>query len=437
MLFLFLVVASEAAADAGPAYLWRAATGGQIRSRPAIGPDGTVYALSEDSFLYAWVPGGSLKWKHNLGWIPWDSLAIGDDGTVYAGLKNGDFLAVNPRGGRLWTVKLDGVPAGDPAISRDGTVLVGTSAGTLAAFSHLGRRVWAVTLPGAVNGSPVVDGAGTIYVAAADRRLYALTPWGRFKWSAPFATAPLAPAVASDGTLVVGTEGGELVGVSTAGDVLWRAALDGPVVGVATESAQVVAATSDGRIFGLSADGKPLWKTAAGKRVSAPPAAAPSGTLVTADDGTLLFYDPARGPVSIRLTAAGPAVVASDGTILVGGRDWIVYAVDPKDAGLPGPLVSPSAPWPQAGHDPMHTGRTTAVSPADNEALLEASPDYLYLQGLLGAGGREGVQLFLSEVVQRVATRTLAGSRWYVARQLEGVVGYGLTTQVRQGPRLL
>jgi len=132
---------------------WRAATGGQIRSRPAVGPDGTVYALSEDSYLYAWTADGSLRWKHDLGWLPWDCLAVSDDGTVYAGLKNGDFLAVNPRGGRLWSVRLDGLPAGDPAVSRDGTVLVGTSAGSLVALSHLGQREWSVTLPGAVTPS--------------------------------------------------------------------------------------------------------------------------------------------------------------------------------------------------------------------------------------------------------------------------------------------
>ncbi|MGA2641320.1 MAG: PQQ-binding-like beta-propeller repeat protein, partial [Spirochaetia bacterium] len=58
--FFALCVLGQAAWPQSAAYLWRAATGGQIRSRPAVGSDGTTYALSEDSFLYAWVSGGSL-----------------------------------------------------------------------------------------------------------------------------------------------------------------------------------------------------------------------------------------------------------------------------------------------------------------------------------------------------------------------------------------
>jgi hypothetical protein len=426
------------AAAVGPAYLWRAATGGQVRSRPAVGPDGTVYALSEDSYLYAWVPGGSLRWKHDLGWIPWDCLAVGDDGTVYAGLKNGDFLAVNPRGGRLWTARLDGTPSGDPAVSRDGTVVVGTAAGTLAAFSHLGLRAWSVTLPGAVKGSPVIDGAGTIYAAAADRRVYALTPWGEFKWSLPFTTAPVVHAVTADGTVVVGTDGGDLVGVNPSGDVRWKAALGAPVLGAAADALQVVADTADGRVAGFSADGRETWKKAAGRTIASPPWAVGSGALLAAVDGSFLFYDSVHSaPLSFKTAAVGPAVVTPDGVILVGGRDWIVYAINPTAAGIPPARIAPSEPWPQPGHDARHSGRTEAVPPSDNTSLLESVPDYLYLQGLLSAPGREGVQLFLSEVAKRVSSHALAGSRWYAARQLEGVVGYGLITQVRQNQKLV
>jgi outer membrane protein assembly factor BamB len=430
--------AAGPAAASGPAYLWRAATGGQVRSRPAVGPDGTVYALSEDSYLYAWVPGGSLRWKHDLGWIPWDCLAVADDGTVYAGLKNGDFLAVNPRGGRLWTARLDSSPSGDPAVSRDGTVVVGTASGTLAAFSHLGAREWSVTLPGAVRGSPVIDGAGTIYAAAADRRVYALTPWGEFRWSLPFNAVPDVHAVAADGTVVVGTDGGDLVGVSPSGDIRWKEALGSPVIGVAADALQLVAVTSDGRVVGFSADGRQLWKRAAARSLAAPPWAVGNGTLLAADDGSFLFYDSTHAaPKTFKTAAVGAAVITSEGLILVGGRDWIVYAINSASAGIPPAGGAPSAPWPQPGHDAQHSGRTEAVPPSDSRPPLESNPDYLYLQGLLGAPGRDGVQLFLSEVSRRVSSRTLAGSRWYAARQLESVVGYGLITQVRQNQKLV
>jgi PQQ-like domain len=284
----------------------------------------------------------------------------------------------------------------------------------------------------------VIDGAGTIYVAAADQRLYALAPWGRFKWSLPFAAAPAAPAVASNGMLVVGTEGGELAAVSPAGDVRWRVSLGSAVVGAAAGSVQVMVDTADGRAAGFGLDGKHLWTAATGRRLGSPPFALGGGLVLSAEDGSFFYRDPVRGMLpSFKTAAVGPTVVAADGVILVGGRDWIVYAIDPKAGGMPPLVPSVSAAWPQAGHDAMHSGRTEAVSPADNRALLENDPDYLYLQGLLSAGGRGGVELFLSEVERRTASGTLSGSRWYVARQLEGVVGFGLITQVRQNQQLI
>jgi outer membrane protein assembly factor BamB len=432
---LFILV--PAWPQAAPAYLWRAATGGQIRSRPAVGPDGTAYALSEDSFLYAWVSGGSLLWKHDLGWIPWDCLAVSPDGTVYAGLKNADFIAVNPRGGRLWTVRLDGLPAGDPAVTQDGAVLVGTSAGTLAAYSHLGRRVWAVTLPGAITAQPVIDGAGSIYVVAADRRLYALTPWGEFKWSLPFSAAPGAPAISSDGSIVLGTDRGELFSVNPAGAIAWRKSLGAPVKGVAANALQVVASTNGGRVAGFSVEGKELWRREAGRAVGAPPLLDEGRVILTALDGFILAVDPATGKVStLAQGTAGGACLAPGGNVLVGGRDWIVSALEapyerPVSAG------TEASPWPQAGHDAMHSGRTDAAPRAGNDALLEANPDYLYLQGLLGSPGREGIRLFLSDVGSRVASRSLGKSTWYTVRMLENVAGLGLVTQSRLNQKLV
>jgi outer membrane protein assembly factor BamB len=411
-------------------YLWRSATGGQIRGRPAVGPDGTTYALSEDSYLYAWVSGGSLLWKHDLGWLPWDCLAVSGDGTVYAGLRNQDFIAVNPRGGRLWTVRLDGLPAGDPAVAEDGTVLVGTSAGTLSALSHLGRREWAVTLPGAVTGQPIIDGAGTIYVTAADRRLYALTPWGEFKWSLPFTAAPGAPSIAADGSVVLGTDTGEVVAVSPSGDAMWKKSLGAPVIGVAADALQIVADTRAGRVAGFTLDGRELWRTDTGRTLGSPPFIRGDLVFLTAQDGSLVALDSHHAVSGTLKTAAvGGATAAESGEILVGGRDWIVYSLDMAATGLPVPGPGTPAPWPQSGHDARHSGRTEAAPAADNDALLALNPDYLYLKALSGTPGREGIQLVLADIGRRISSRSLDKSTWYAVRMLENVVGTGLANR--------
>ncbi len=423
-------------ASASP-WLWRAATGGQIRSRPAIGPDGTVYALSEDSYLYAWTAAGSLRWRHDLGWIPWDCLAVSDDGTIYAGLKNSDFLAVNPKGGRLWTVRLDGLPAGDPAIARDGTVLVGTVTGSLLALSHLGQREWSVTLPAAVTGQPAVDGDGTIYVAAADRRLYSLTPWGDFSWSLPLPGAPGPPVIAADGSVLVGTDDGSVLSVSPRGDVRWKTAIGAPVVGVASGARQVVAGGADGVLVDLSPDGRVRWR-ASTKPGSTSPFLSGSRVLLLAQDGPVQVFDAAKGEAAdAQPGAAGSPVMGNDGSILVGGRDWVVYALDAGRATDSAAGSVASSPWPQPGHDALHSGRSPVRPAAGSGSPLETNPDYLYLQGLLGASGRDGVQMVLSELEHRVDSGTLGKSRWYAARIVEGIVGIGLVNQVRVNQKLI
>jgi hypothetical protein len=414
-------------------YLWRAATGGQIRDRPAVGPDGTTYALSEDSYLYAWVSGGSLLWKHDLGEMPTDCLAVSDDGTVYAGLRNQDFIAVNPKGGRLWTVRLDGLPAGDPAVAEDGTVLVGTSAGTLSALSHLGRREWAVTLPGAVTGQPVIDGAGTIYVTAADRRLYALTPWGDFKWSLPFTDAPGAPTIAANGSVVLGTDAGEIVDVSPAGDVVWKKAVGAPAIGITADSVQIVVVTRAGRVAGFTTDGRELWRTDTARALASSPFIEGDFVFLTVQDGSLVALDSRHAVAgTVKTTAVGGAT-AAENAILVGGRDWVVYAIEvaaPAAAGTP-------APWPQLGHDGRHSGRTDTAPPADNSTLLSQNSDYLYLRALVGSSGRDGIQLLLADIGRRISSRSLDKSTYYAVRMLEGVLGTGLTNRSLQNQKLV
>jgi outer membrane protein assembly factor BamB len=451
--------------------LWRYATGGQIRSRPEVAADGTIYALSEDGFLYAWDPGGSLLWKRDLGWLPSDCLALGGDGTIYAGLKNKDFLAINASGHPLWRFHLDGLPAGDPAVAADGTVYVSTTAGTLAALSHLGRPQWTVTLPGAITHAPVVDGAGTIYLVAADRRLYALTQWGEFKWSLPLAAVPTALAVAAAGTVLVGTAGGSVIAVNPSGDIAWRYSADERIAGVSAGTGQIIVASSSGQLIGLSDRGRLLWKIVIGKRIESAPLLGQSFPCAFATDGTLHLLDPERpGTDSFAVGTFGSIVLSREGIFYVGGRDWILYSI-----GVPGPVGTAeygstrsgntpyggalgrdtdssdarepsaagdagsraSAAWPQEGHDEAHSGRTDAGPPGGNETLLNAIPDYLYLQSLEAVNNRDILLSLLARIHERIDDNSIGKSTWYVVRLLEQLSAEGLLNPVYRNLRVI
>jgi outer membrane protein assembly factor BamB len=436
------LIQSEAIHSPQLGILWRYATGGQIRG-PVVTAEGTIYAASEDGFLYAWDPDGNLLWKSDLGWLPSDCLALSEDGTIYAGLKNNDFLAINPSGRLLWRFRLDGLPAGDPAVAVDGTVYVGTRAGTLAALSHLGRPQWTITLPGAIIRAPAVDGAGTIYLVAADRRLYALTAWGEFKWSLPIPAVPTALAVEAGGVVLVGTSEGSLIAVRPSGDVAWRFSTGAGIAGVSAGTGQIVVASSNGQVVGLTDKGAQTWKLAVGKRIEAAPLLGGTAPYALAADGTLLLLDPARpGIDSFAVGTFGSIVMSRGGTFYVGGRDWIFYAIGaPRPAGAESPGTGapplPAAPWPQEGHDQGHSGRTDAGPPGGNEALLNAIPDYLYLRSLAAPDNRDMMLFLLGKIRERIDDHSIGKSTWYVVRLLEQFSGEGLLNPVYRNMKVI
>ncbi len=416
---------------------WREATGGELRGSPALSRDGTLYALSDDEYLYAFDskardPADRLRWKRRLGWLPADCLSVGLDGTVYCGLKNGDFLAFNPRGELLWRLRLGAPPAGDPSISADGTLYVATASGTLLAVSHLGRVEWKVTLPGAIVLAPEMDGSGEIYLAAADRRLYALTQWGEFSWSLPLPEVATALAIGDRGLLVAGGRDGLVTGIDPEGDIVWRCrAGGGGVVGVSIGPDGISAATDRGEIAELSETGKLRWRTKTGGRLGSAPLLDGFGMEILTSTGSLCTIDTAGALSSTPLGTSGPAALARDGALYVGGRDWIVYALAPAAAAWP------RGPWPEDGHDEAHTGRTDARGPGAGAALLDGIPDYLYLRSLSAENTRELDLLLLSDIRSRIASGRLGKSTWYVVRMLERLAGAGLVNPAYRSGRIV
>jgi len=108
---------------------WRYPTNGSVGSSPAIGPDGTIYVGSDDYYLYAINPDGSLKWGYQTNGLIVSSPAIGSDGTIYVGA--GYYLnAINPDGGLIWRCHTEwsNDVISSPAISPDGTIYFGAHA---------------------------------------------------------------------------------------------------------------------------------------------------------------------------------------------------------------------------------------------------------------------------------------------------------------------
>jgi len=82
-------------------FQWRLQLAGPYSGvRPALGPDGTVYAVDVYDHLYAVAPDGSVRWS--VADAGSKGLAVGPDGTIYTG--NEDWIrAYLPDGSLKWT----------------------------------------------------------------------------------------------------------------------------------------------------------------------------------------------------------------------------------------------------------------------------------------------------------------------------------------------
>ena len=92
-----------------------------------MGADGTLYFGSNDNYLYALNPDGSLKWRYETGGEVISSPAIDSEGTVCFGSGDRFFYALNPDGTLKWSYQAEEKIWACPVVDFDGIIIVGTS----------------------------------------------------------------------------------------------------------------------------------------------------------------------------------------------------------------------------------------------------------------------------------------------------------------------
>jgi len=287
---------------------WQTATGDSVTCSPAVGPDGTVYVGSNDNSMYAFGPGGAVKWSHaGQGIFDTSSAAVGPDGTLYAGNSDGSVYAFNADGTVKWTYAVPGAA---------GSSATGTG----------------------ISSSPALASDGTVYVHGTDGNLYALTSGGSLKWTAAVAGASYAaPTIAPDGTVYIGTDGGTVYALNPDGSQKWSFAT--PVAGEPIYTAAAIDAsgnlyfgTLSGNVYSLSPSGSLRWSYPVGDGVTSAPALANGAVYFGGYDGNLYALSTGAGALLWKYTlgaqvrASAPAVDAN-GTVYIGCYDHNVYAL--------------------------------------------------------------------------------------------------------------
>ncbi len=193
--------------------------------------DGTIYAASNGGVLHAldpntgddrWTVDGGSSYGSDLSTSP----AVLPDGTILWPGPDSTLLAVSPRGRVLWRLPLN-QQVTSPAVTSRGDVAVGDLGGKLMVLRSTpsGPTVrWQVELGAATYGSPVWAPDGRTVYQSLTSGVVAVRD-GRVLWRSTPASEliEVSPAVAPDGTLVVGTNDPYQYGLDPDdGSVRWR-----------------------------------------------------------------------------------------------------------------------------------------------------------------------------------------------------------------------
>ncbi len=210
---------------------------GGLTAQPAIGLDGTIYLMTNDSTLLAVSPNGNELWSQALcqvmGGGTWPGPAVGSDGTVYGVCKGEDIYALEPNSGTIsWTYHTNDRMESTPIAGDDGLVYFASTGGWVIAMQPDGKPRWQNSVAGAPGyiqmvDAPVVRGPnGLIYVTPRHGAIYALDPkTGEIQWSAKIGGQGVGinpVAVATDGHVYARNLNGELFCISPVGEVCWQ-----------------------------------------------------------------------------------------------------------------------------------------------------------------------------------------------------------------------
>lgn len=293
-----------------------------------VGPDGTVYAGSEDT-IFAFEPDGSLKWSFTEdpdGQGIMVGPTVGPDGNIYAVTDFGGLgaLALDPDGQLLWNVpdfgNFQGTGLGavqfGPANLYFAEELMPLEDGCtelndgLASVTFGGNLDWCLAISGTSRVVATLDGKALIWQSDFQgRTLFAYDAAGDEVWRHVFALSPTGintVGVGDDNNIYLWHDLTTLAALNTDGDLLWEEDQDfdgifpeRPVVDAQSEAL----VTGSGHSLGVNgeilafdpANGQPLWSVPIDAEVAgtgAPAAFSPDGQVVYVPVSTASFEVP-------------------------------------------------------------------------------------------------------------------------------------------------
>jgi outer membrane protein assembly factor BamB len=197
-----------------PHLVWSHRLGTSSYGNPSVAADGTIYETAGDS-LFAISASGTLRWTQRTPDSVEVSPAIAQNGIVVFGSNNRDEYGVNPNGSLRWRVPIGNYTYSSPLGLPGRRVAFGNHSGQLKILdSDTGRELRVDTGMGQIWTAPAVDARGDVYFATRDGYVYGFSATGRRQFAISTGSQFDAyPAIAPDGTLLIGSEAGVLYAI--------------------------------------------------------------------------------------------------------------------------------------------------------------------------------------------------------------------------------
>ena len=264
-----------------------------------------------------------------------------------------DYNAYPPSGDLEASLVPTYIPCMPPSLLHDGTML-GGSAASGADYEYVtpDGLSYTITAWDEDGGVFTVFDTGAFTVVAEDLppQVASLAPDGSRRWRTRVGllSQDVTPvALASDGSVIVGTTGGDLIALdATTGVERWRTDVGEPLslAPALLPDGGAVVVTGNGSVVAHGPDGTELWRRWLGATVTAAPSTTADGVTYVADlDGTLTALSWADGATAWTAYLGGPyraglstTPVQSGGWLYVGRTDGALLAVVPREtAGRP------------------------------------------------------------------------------------------------------
>ena len=288
---------------------WRTATDGYSdSSTAAVAPDGIIYFGTLTGNIYALNPDGSIRWTTALGNSPYVAApAIAADGTIYIKQVAGELRAISNTGTELWnyTIPGEGSYAG-PAITTDGTIIQPANDGAIHALSPAGDLLWvfqpqtasATDDTSGIYTSPSIDQFGNIYASSLNGTVFSITDKGELRWvfRTPEAGKNVSSSLAlGDGRAYFASYDGFLYALDqTSGAMVWRSSIEAQArsssAAIASDGSIVVGSYAN-KLFRFSSDGQQIRAWSAGNWFRSSPVLANGRVYVGNGDGKVYAFD--------------------------------------------------------------------------------------------------------------------------------------------------